>query len=350
MKNFPFIVMMLCSMIFLLLVLFYPCQNSPFYQILSSKVLATGQEKHNVLSHALSLSLEKTCTDKIEPHGTCYYYVTAKGSLTFAVTSGSLQKQDITLLSDTGSKLSGSIRRNKNTCHVTLTKENQKHSKRIFLCLTNPSVSTCTVQIQVTSASQKTANNASSSKKHTASPKPTSKASFSKMQTASPKPTSSASFSKKRTASPKPTSSASFSKRQTASQKPASNTPSGKRQTASPKPTSKAASNQEKKTTGKKRKLSTKGSKKAQLYPQFCLLSPDTVQTLTVKNISSKKALKNFVWISVNPNVATVENGNILALAEGTSVIYLQDKKNPKNTSSCFVRVIKKERGIFSVH
>lgn len=89
-----------------------------------------------------------------------------------------------------------------------------------------------------------------------------------------------------------------------------------------------------------KKKLSTKNEKKVTLHPQFIKMYPKSVQNLT---ITPKTNSSNIIWLSSNPLVATISDGKITARRGGITIIYIKQKNHPKNSSSCFVKVIERK-------
>lgn len=315
MKTFSFIIPLILSILCLLYLLFYPCSSNTLEHDFSAKVLAKEKE-HNTISNAFFLETGAVRKEKLEAHEKCYYYVSSQKNIAFSITSHNIQYLKASLLSDTGKQISCHMQRNKNSLLVT--PKNTDNTKRIFLCLTNQTVYECTVQIQSSIVTATTQN----SRKPTASnPKPT-----------TPKPH-------------KPTA----SKSKTATQKSHKPTASNP-ETVTSNPHKPAVSNPEtvtpkshKSTVSKPDKTLNAQFKKAVLQPQFLLLQPNSSKKLTITNYTKKNTAKQFIWLSTNPNIATVKNGIISTHQEGITIIYLKDKKHTKNTSSCLIRVIGKE-------
>ena len=315
MKTFSFIIPLILSILCLLYLLFYPCSSNTLEHDFSAKVLAKEKE-HNTISNAFFLETGAVRKEKLEAHEKCYYYVSSQKNIAFSITSHNIQYLKTSLLSDTGKQISCHMQRNKNSLLVT--PKNTDNTKRIFLCLTNQTVYECTVQIQssiVTAATQNPGKPTASNPKPT-TPKPH-------------KPTA----SKSKTATQK-------------SHKPTASNP----ETVTSNPHKPAVSNPEtvtpkshKSTISKPDKTLNAQFKKAVLQPQFLLLQPNSSKKLTITNYTQKNTAKQFIWLSTNPNIATVKNGIISTHQEGITIIYLKDKKHMKNTSSCLIRVIGKE-------
>ena len=300
MKTFSFIIPLILSILCLLYLLFYPCSSNTTEHDFSAKVLAKEKE-HNTISNAFFLETGTVHKEKLEAHEKCYYYVSSQKNIVFSINSHDIQYLKASLLSDTGKQISCHIQRYKNSLLVT--PKNTDNTKRIFLCLTNQTVSECTVQIQssiITATAQKPKKTTASNPK-TVTPKPR-KPSASNPITVTPKP-----------------------------HKPTASNPI----TVTPKPHKSTASKPDK-------NLNTQ-FKKALLQPQFLLLQPNSSKKITIINYTKKNTAKQFIWLSTNPNIATVKNGIISTHQEGTTIIYLKDKKHTTNTSSCLIRVIGKE-------
>lgn len=315
MKTFSFIIPLILSILCLLYLLLYPCSSNTSEHDFSAKVLAK-EKGHNTISNAFFLETGAVRKEKLEAHEKCYYYVSSQKNIAFSITSHNIQYPKASLLSDTGKQISCHMQRNKNSLLVT--PKNTDNTKRIFLCLTNQTVYECTVQIQssiITAAVQ-------NSRKPTAfNPK-----------TVTQKPHKSTA-SKSKTATQK-------------SHKPTASNP----ETVTSNPHKPAVSNPEtvtpkshKSTISKPDKTLNAQFKKAVLQPQFLLLQPNSSKKLTITNYTQKNTAKQFIWLSTNPNIATVKNGIISTHQEGITIIYLKDKKHMKNTSSCLIRVIGKE-------
>lgn len=291
MKTFSFIIPLIFSILCLLYLLFYPCQSTTTKYDFSAKVLAKENE-HTTISNALFLTTGSSCKEKIKAHERCFYYVFNQKNITFSISSYNIQFLKTDLLSDTGKHISYQTRKKNNTL-LLIPSSKKTDTERIFLCLTNQSVSDCAIKIQ------NTTNNI-------VTPEPN-KSTASIPKTATPKPD-------KSTASiPK---------------------------TVTPKPNKSTASNP-KTVTPKPDKILSKDYKKVILQPQFLLLPPDTSKKITITNYKPKNNPKQFTWLSTNSNVATVKNGIIITHQEGTAIIYLKDKENTNNTSSCLVRVLR---------
>lgn len=315
MKTFSFIIPLLLSILCLLYLLFYPCSSNTLEHDFSAKVLAKEKE-HNTISNAFFLETGAVRKEKLEAHEKCYYYVSSQKNIAFSITSHNIQYLKASLLSDTGKQISCHMQRNKNSLLVT--PKNTDNTKRIFLCLTNQTVYECTVQIQSSIVTAATQN---PGKPTASNPKPT-----------TPKPHKSTA-SKSKTATQK-------------SHKPTASNP----ETVTSNPHKPAVSNPEtvtpkshKSTISKPDKTLNAQFKKAVLQPQFLLLQPNSSKKLTITNYTKKNTAKQFIWLSTNPNIATVKNGIISTHQEGITIIYLKDKKHMKNTSSCLIRVIGKE-------
>lgn len=269
MKTFSFIIPLILSILCLLYLLFYPCQSATTDYDFSAKVLAKENE-HTTISNALFLTTGSVCKEKIKAHEQCFYYVSNQKNITFFISSYNIQYLKIDLLSDTGKHISYQTQKKNNTLLLTLSPK-KTDTERIFLCLTNQSVSDCTIKIQNTTANIVT-------------PKPN-KSTASNPKTFTPQPDKSTASNSK---------------------------------TVTPKP-----------------------DKNATLQPQFLLLPPDTSKKITIINYTQINTPKQFTWISTNSNVATVKNNIIITHQEGTAIIYLKDKENANNTSSCLVRVLR---------
>ena len=315
MKTFSFVIPLILSILCLLYLLLYPCSSNTAEHDFSAKVLAKEKE-HNTISNAFFLETGAVRKEKLEAHEKCYYYVSSQKNIAFSINSHNIQYIKASLFSDTGKQISCHMQRNKNSLLVT--PKNTDNTKRIFLCLTNQTVYECTVQIQssiITTAAQKPKKSTASNPR-TTTPKPH-KPTASNPKTATPKPH-------------KPTA----SNPKTATPKPHKSTASNPK-TATPKP--------HKSTVSKPDKTLNTLFKKALLQPQFLLLQPNSSKKITITNYTQKNTAKQFIWLSTNPNIATVKNGIISTHQEGTTIIYLKDKKHAKNTSSCLIRVIGKE-------
>lgn len=315
MKTFSFIIPLILSILCLLYLLFYPCSSNTTEHDFSAKVLAKEKE-HNTISNAFFLETNAIHKEKLEAHEKCYYYVSSQKNIVFSINSHDIQYLKASLFSDTGKQISCHMQKNKNSLLVA--PKNADNTKRIFLCLTNQTVSECTVQIQssiITAATQKP-KKTTASNPETATPKPQ-KPSASNPITVTPKPQK-PSASNPKTVTPKP-------------HKPSASNPI----TVTPKPHKSTASKPDK-------NLNTQ-FKKALLQPQFLLLQPNSSKKITIINYTQKNTAKQFIWLSTNPNIATVKNGIISTHQEGTTIIYLKDKKHTTNTSSCLIRVIGKE-------
>ena len=160
-----------------------------------------------------------------------------------------------------------------------------------------------------------------------------------------PKPNKSTASNPK-TVTPKPSKSTA-SNPKTFTPKPGKSTASNPK-TFTPKPNKSTASNPktftpqpDKSTASNSKTVTPKPDKNATLQPQFLLLPPDTSKKITIINYTQINTPKQFTWISTNSNVATVKNNIIITHQEGTAIIYLKDKENANNTSSCLVRVLR---------
>ena len=314
MKTFSFIIPLILSILCLLYLLFYPCQSATTEYDFSAKVLAKENE-HTTISNALFLTTGSVCKEKMKAHEQCFYYVSNQKNITFSISSYNIQYLKIDLLSDTGKHISYQTQKKNNTLLLTLSPK-KTDTERIFLCLTNQSVSDCTIKIQNTTANIVT-------------PKPN-KSTVSNPKTATPKPNKSTASIPK-TATPKPNK-PTVSNPKTATPKPNKSTASIPK-TITPQPDKSTASNS--------KTVTPKPDKNATLQPQFLLLPPDTSKKITIINYTQINAPKQFTWISTNSNVATVKNNIIITHQEGTAIIYLKDKENANNTSSCLVRVLR---------
>ena len=314
MKTFSFIIPLILSILCLLYLLFYPCQSATTDYDFSAKVLAKENE-HTTISNALFLTTGSVCKEKIKAHEQCFYYVSNQKNITFSISSYNIQYLKIDLLSDTGKHISYQTQKKNNTLLLTLSPK-KTDTERIFLCLTNQSVSDCTIKIQNTTANIVTPkpNKSTASNPKTVTPKP-SKSTASNPKTFTPKPGKSTASNPK-TFTPKPNKST------------ASNP-----KTFTPQP--------DKSTVSNSKTVTPKPDKNATLQPQFLLLPPDTSKKITIINYTQINTPKQFTWISTNSNVATVKNNIIITHQEGTAIIYLKDKENANNTSSCLVRVLR---------
>lgn len=330
MKTFSFIIPLILSILCLLYLLLYRCSSNTSEHDFSAKVLAKEKE-HNTISNAFFLETGAVRKEKLEAHEKCYYYVSSQKNIAFSITSHNIQYPKASLLSDTGKQISCHMQRNKNSLLVT--PKNTDNTKRIFLCLTNQTVYECTVQIQSSIVTAATQNPG----------KPTA----SNPKAVTPKSHKSTAFNPK-TVTQKPHKSTA-SKSKTATQKSHKPTASNP-ETVTSNPHKPAVSNPEtvtpkshKPTVSKPDKTLNAQFKKAVLQPQFLLLQPNSSKKLTITNYTQKNTAKQFIWLSTNPNIATVKNGIISTHQEGITIIYLKDKKHMKNTSSCLIRVIGKE-------
>lgn len=314
MKTFSFIIPLILSILCLLYLLFYPCQSATTDYDFSAKVLAKENE-HTTISNALFLTTGSVCKEKIKAHEQCFYYVSNQKNITFSISSYNIQYLKIDLLSDTGKHISYQTQKKNNTLLLTLSPK-KTDTERIFLCLTNQSVSDCTIKIQNTTANIVTPkpNKSTASNPKTVTPKP-SKSTASNPKTFTPKP------GKSTASNPK-----------TFTPKPNKSTVSNPK-TFTPQPDKSTASNS--------KTVTPKPDKNATLQPQFLLLPPDTSKKITIINYTQINTPKQFTWISTNSNVATVKNNIIITHQEGTAIIYLKDKENANNTSSCLVRVLR---------
>ena len=345
MKTFSFVIPLILSILCLLYLLLYPCSSNTAEHDFSAKVLAKEKE-HNTISNAFFLETGAVRKEKLEAHEKCYYYVSSQKNIAFSINSHNIQYIKASLFSDTGKQISCHMQRNKNSLLVT--PKNTDNTKRIFLCLTNQTVYECTVQIQssiITTAAQKPKKSTASNPR-TTTPKPH-KPTASNPKTATPKPHK-PTASNPKTTTPKPHK-PTASNPKTATPKPHKPTASNPK-TATPKPHKSTASNPKtatpkphKSTVSKPDKTLNTLFKKALLQPQFLLLQPNSSKKITITNYTQKNTAKQFIWLSTNPNIATVKNGIISTHQEGTTIIYLKDKKHAKNTSSCLIRVIGKE-------
>jgi len=320
MKTFSFIIPLILSILCLLYLLFYPCQSATTEYDFSAKVLAKENE-HNTISNALFLTTDSSCKEKLEAYEQYYYYVSGRKNITFSISSHSIQYLKANLLSDTGKHISCQIQK-KNDALLLTPSSKKTDTDRIFLCLTNQSVSDCNIKIQITTTNIVT-------------PKPD-KPTASNPKTTASKPNKSTASNPK-TAAPKPDK-PTASNPKTAAPKPDKSTASNPK-TAALKPDKSTASNPKTVTT-KPDKILSKDYKKIVLQPQFLLLPPDTSKKITITNGTQKNTTKKFTWLSTNSNVATVKNGIIITHQEGTAIIYLKDKENANNTSSCLIRVL----------
>ena len=150
MKTFSFIIPLILSILCLLYLLFYPCQSATTDYDFSAKVLAKENE-HTTISNALFLTTGSVCKEKIKAHEQCFYYVSNQKNITFSISSYNIQYLKIDLLSDTGKHISYQTQKKNNTLLLTLSPK-KTDTERIFLCLTNQSVSDCTIKIQNTTA------------------------------------------------------------------------------------------------------------------------------------------------------------------------------------------------------
>lgn len=303
MKTFSFIFPILLGIFCLLYLLFYPYQRVPLYHDFSAKVLAVESNTHDTISNALPLTLYTKHKEKIEPHETLYYYISNHNNMSFSMTSRSINTIKATLLSDSGNQIPCHIHKKNNSYILTPSEQEKIRSQRIFLRVTNPSISSCNLQLQVTSSLSDTKKTHKNNNK---------KESINK---------------------------------EIVTPTPHNNTASNPNKSATPKPNNTTLnSNLSLSHKEKKHELSTIPLKKVKLYPQFYILSPNTVQKLTIKNCPLKDINEQFIWLSTNPEVATVVNNKVSTHSEGITIIYLQDKKHTKNTSTCVIRVIQKNK------
>lgn len=318
MKIFYTIFSILLSILCFIYLLFYPQKNSIFFHCISAKALAkesTTENENSTLSNSLVLSMDTICHELLHAYETKYYYISSQKNICFQITSKNISKTDISLLNDTGQKLSFNTHLSKNICILTPSANSLQHTKRIFLQLKNQSTGSCTLRIlayqskiDLKSQPKSNADSANHIKRN---------------------------YSVKITPKPKKTS-------------PSKNTnPKYKQKTLnssnhSANQNNQTTSNPTKRTIKKSRKkLSTEKEKFAILYPQFLSMKPNSVKKFP---IAEKQISSNWIWLSSNPTIATVTEGAVKAIKEGFTIIYVHEKNHPEHTSSCFVRVIERNQ------
>jgi len=369
-KNFfTFLSVIACIFCFFYLLL-YPRQKLPPGHIFSSRVLAKEIE---TISDAHALANHAKKHEKIGAHETRYYYIACQRNLSFTVSSPFIEDLTATVYSEIGNRISCNTQQKNKSYTLKPSIKETYLSQRIFLCITNQSTMSCTVQIQ-TAVSSPTVNNSPSQTNSNSDNKNQSKVTQKpvshKNRKANHKPTSNPET--KASHKPTPNTKVKISHKPAsntkASHKPASHSNATKQNPISNPNSNNMQNNQssavESKTRNsfhnssqntynwdienensnavKKMPENNKPSfsKKIELYPQFLILSPNEKQKLTIKNNIKKKSANQFIWLSTNPDSVIIENGILTTYKEGTAIIYLQDKKQRKNTSSCLVRVI----------
>lgn len=282
MKAFFPVITILLGIICILYLLFYPRELAPFHGF-SARVLAK-ENTHNTLSNALVLKEGAHCQREVSAYDSFYCCISSTEKLDFLVTSNHIQNLRITLLSDTGAEIKYQSRLSGNTRTLAVS---DNGSGRLFLHIANRSTAICSFQLQIRAQA-----------KTTAAPKTT-------------PPT--------KTAPPAKTTSPANPKKYTIS---------------NPQTTSKPVA-----TLRPKTKLSTINCEKPVLYPQFLSIKSDFMHNLSVKAGKKRLSLSDFVCLSSDPSVAVIKNGKLHTLREGIAILYIQNKKRPTWTSSCFVRV-----------
>lgn len=310
MKTFHSIFALTLSIICIAYLLFCPKNGHFLFHNFSTEALAAENE-HNTLSNAFSLSFETTYQEHIAAHDKRYYYIPFQKNINFQITSSSIRNLKISFLSDTGQSIPYNKKFSKNSKLLTLSAD--LIGKRIFLCLSNQSASSCSFKIFVSYHK----------KQHTETAKPATKKDHS-------------------IATPDKIPSDTVTIHHPKINKKATSNPTRRKTNQQSRKNSK-----EHKTTSipyvqkykNKTKLSTTNSKNVELYPQFMKMAPGAVEKL---KISSEQSISDIIWLSTNPLAVSVEHGKVHAKKEGIAIIYIRQKNYPDITSSCFIRVIER--------
>ncbi|RKI41481.1 hypothetical protein D7V86_09270 [bacterium D16-51] len=338
MKTFSYLIPLILSILCILYLLFFPYQRNAFEYNFTAKVLAK-EDYHNTITNALYLSSNTTHKEKLEAYEKYYYYISSQRNISIKIISNQIQQLKTNLLSDTGNTISCQIQKRKKTLLLTLSPDKVHKTKRIFLCLANQSSFSSTAQIQLLTAKSSALkpNNQSASNQNSATSKPDNQSASNQNSVISKPDKQSA--SNQNSVTPKPDKQPASSHNSAAS-KPDKQSASNHNSAAS-KPDNQSASS-------KPDNQDVISYKEAILHPQCLILPPGISKKIAVKNDTFKNSTKRFAWISTNPNSVTVKNGIITTHHTGTAIIYLKDKKHSKNTSSCFIRVLKNcEKNIF---
>ncbi len=380
-KNFFTLLSVIACIFCFLYLLLNPRQKLSSVHIFSSRVLAKEIE---TISDAHALANHSKKHEKMEAHETRYYYITCQKNLSFTISSPFIEDLTATVYSETGNKISCNTQQKNNSYILKPSIKETYLSQRIFLCIKNRSAMSCTVQIQ-TAVSSPAGNNSPSqtnSNPDNRNPlKVTQKPVDYKNKKSNQKPTS----NPKTKTSHHPTSNTESShkpishpntKKQNSMSNPNGNNTQNNQNPATASRTRNSFHNNSQNTynwdiekkTGNNSTLHNDPSlnyniandknensnavkkipknrkstfnKKIELYPQFLILSPNEKQKLIIKNNAETKSANQFIWLSTNPDSVIIKNGILTTQKEGIAIIYLQDKKQRKNTSSCLVRVI----------
>lgn len=307
------ILSLLLCMLCIAYLFFYP-QRSFILSHNCSAVALAREDNHNTLSNARPLSLNTAYQEHIAANDTRYYCISFQKKLQFQITSDSLKKLKISLISDIGTNISFRQHTVKSRCTYIPNISPQNSIQRIFLRLVNHSSGSCSFQLKTLLSKSNT------------SPQKKKKTPVSKNITHH---NQSVTIQKPRITPSHDNSNHNSTK---------NNNATIKSKTIKPKTYNKTTSNPKKEQNNTaSKKLSTTRYKNTMLYPQFISIKPGFVKKLTFKPRITKN---KFLWLSSNSSVASVTDGKIHAIKEGITIIYLQEKNHPANTSSCFVRVI----------
>lgn len=309
MKLFYSIFSILLGILCMLILFLYPRQDSCLLHNFTAKALAKEitSGNHQTLSDAQIFSLNKTYQMKLPAYESFYGCISSEKQIRITVTSSEIQKLKITLLTDTGKKLSCQTSFTQKTYTLSPSQSSLKEFTRIFLCITSQSPSGCSLSLQV----EKTiAKNNLTGKKKTPEQKQAPAIPKAESKNPSAKPKSSNSKSSNPTQlEPDKNNTTSNPDKNNATSNPNTNVPVYKQQ-------------------------------KPVLCPQFLTLVPGSTHKLSIKSNHQVCNFSDFTLISSNPSVASVKNGKVFAHKEGTAILYICSKKNSAMTSSCFLRIL----------
>lgn len=276
-------------LVFIILFSLSDCIMPDTYALIASAKENTLEEHQN-LSEAYLLSPGQTEQRILSAHNTFYGAIECYHSFFIQITSNKIHKVRVTLLSDSGKKLSCKDKLTNKTKTLSYDSNSKHSSQRVFVKLYNPQTIPISFRITVTLSKHSVKNTL---------PKVT------------PEP------EKKKTQDNK--------------QITATNASSANQKQATQNPV---------KSPSQKKKLSTKSRENAVLYPQCIIASKNTVHKLSAKAGKKKYPLSDFTILSSNTSVAKIKNNKVYTLHSGITILYMQEKKNPANISTCLLRVL----------
>lgn len=290
MKAFSSIIAIFLCILCIFYFLIYPYWRPVSLHSFSAKVLAKelDTEKHSNLSDALFLPDNKKYQKTLSAYCTFFCYINLSKETSIQITSLEIHKLQVTLLSETGSLFPCHHKYTHNSHTIICSDKSNSHPKRAFLKILNQSAFPCSIQLHSYKSAMKKRKTTNKLhhilKKHTTS-------------------------------------------------NPA---------TATPIP-AKCATPNSATSVPKKKILSTILREKPVLYPQFLCIKESSVHKLSLHFHQKKLSLSGFTCISSNPSVARIKKEKVYAQKEGITILYLQNKTKPLQTSSCFVKVLKGE-------